>query len=143
MAAKTTRYHINRGEVWERLIVVKDSWTHRVRKPESAAATMLYEGKKYIIPHELTWEGGILLSMSEFNTEWLKDGTYPFDVVATISRSNYMYKGDPNETKVVSKGTLKVSTYENISPMPSDTMAVQPLEELPLSGPMKKRKKKA
>ena len=80
--------------------------------------------------------------MNDFNTEWLKDGTYPFDVVATIIRSNYMYKGDPNETKVVSKGTLKVTTYENISPMPSDTMAAQPLEELPLTGPMKKTKTK-
>lgn len=126
MALRTTRYKVVRGELWERLILVKDSRTHRKRVPVQVAASVLVDGVKYVIPTEITSEGGIRLEMTANNTEWFTDGTYNFDVVATVSRSALL-TSTPLEEKVVAKGTLKVTTYDNITPMASDGVAT-PLE---------------
>lgn len=116
---------IERGMVWDHLIIIKDRWSHRRRRPtECSAALRIEDGVNagdYIIPSTVSWEGGVLLSMTAENTEWLEPGTYPYDVRAVISRSHFFRytSSDPAETIVV-RGTITVSEYENITPMDSD-----------------------
>jgi len=69
-------YTIDRGEVWERLIVLKDRRTHRKRVPTEVAASVLVGDTKYVIPTEVTAEGAVLLSLSANNTEWFTVGEY-------------------------------------------------------------------
>lgn len=112
-------YTVKRGEVWERLIIPKDKRTHRKRVPVQAAASMLINDVKYVIPTEITSEGGVRLYMSEANTEWLADGTYLWDLVITVSRSALL-TSTPYAQTVAVNGTITVSTYNNITPMDSD-----------------------
>lgn len=112
-------YNVARGEVWERLIILKDRRTRRKRVPVAAAVTVSVNDVKYVIPSEITSEGGVLMQMTANNTEWLVDGDHPWDMVATVSRSALLTSTPYAETVVVS-GTLHVSTYENLTPMASD-----------------------
>jgi len=119
MAKAQINYTVDRGEVWERLLILKDRRTHRKRVPVEAAASVLIDGVKYVIPAEITSEGGVLLTMSAANTEWMEDGEYSWDMVATVSRSALLTSTPLTETLVV-YGTLVVQTYDNITPMSSD-----------------------
>lgn len=112
-------YTVVRGEIWERLIVVKDKRTHRKRVPTEAAATIKVGATLYSIPVEITSEGGVLLSLSAGNTEWLAAGEYQWDMVATVSRSALLTSTPLSEMLVV-YGTLTVVTYDNLTPMASD-----------------------
>lgn len=112
-------YTVVRGEIWERLIVVKDKRTHRKRVPTEAAATIKVGTTLYSIPVEITSEGGVLLSLSAGNTEWLSAGEYQWDMVATVSRSALLTSTPLSEMLVV-YGTLTVVTYDNLTPMASD-----------------------
>lgn len=112
-------YTIDRGEVWERLIVLKDRRTHRKRVPTEVAASVLVGDTKYVIPTEVTAEGAVLLSLSANNTEWFTVGEYKWDMVATVSRAALLVSTPLAETLVVS-GTLTVQNYDNITPMDSD-----------------------
>lgn len=115
-------YRVTRGEKWERLIILKDKRTRRKRVPTEAAASVLIEGVKYVIPTEITAEGGVSLVLSANNTEWLTDGTYPWDLVVTASESALL-TSTPLVEVVAVYGTLTVSTYDNITPMDSDGVA--------------------
>ncbi|NDC89313.1 MAG: hypothetical protein EB075_11025 [Bacteroidetes bacterium] len=57
--------------------------------------------------------------MTANNTEWLADGEYDWDLVATVSRSALLTSTPLAETVVV-HGKLVVSTYDNLTPMDSD-----------------------
>lgn len=116
---RNTDFKVDRGEHWERLILIKDRRTHRKRVPTEAAASIRIDGVDYVIPTEITSEGGVLMTLTGNNTEWLADGTYNWDMVATVSRSALL-TSTPLTEKVVAKGTLTVSTYANITPMDSD-----------------------
>ena len=119
MPRANINYTVDRGEAWERLLIPKDRRTHRKRVPVEAAATLKVGDTKYVIPSEITPEGGILLTMTPQNTEWLADGEYAWDCVATVSRSALLTSTPLSETVVV-YGTLHVSTYDNLTPMDSD-----------------------
>lgn len=119
MPRANMNYTIDRGEVWERLIVLKDKRTHRKRVPTEVAASVSIGDTKYVIPTEVTSEGAVLLSLSANNTEWFSVGTYNWDMVATVSRSAMLTSTPLAETLVVS-GTLTVQNYDNITPMDSD-----------------------
>jgi len=112
-------YTVMRGEPWERLIIPKDRRTRRKRVPTEADASVKIGDTIYILPVEITAEGGLLLTMTANNTEWLEDGEYLWDVVATVSRSALLTSTPLSETVVV-RGTLTVSTYDNLTPMDSD-----------------------
>lgn len=116
---RDTDYKIRRGEDWERLILIKDKRTRRKRVPTEAAASVRIDGTDYVLPTEITSEGGVKLSLTAGNTEWLSDGTYNWDMVATVSKSALL-TSTPLTERVVAKGTLTVSTYSNITPMDSD-----------------------
>jgi flavorubredoxin len=123
---KTLNYSIQRGEVWERLIMVKDRRTRRVRKPMQASACILISGVSYAIPSVITAEGGILLEMTPAQTKWLVDGSYAWDGVATISRAQN-FTSIPTEETVVFKGTLTVSSYDSVTPMEYESLPAEPL----------------
>lgn len=112
-------YRITRGEKWERLIILKDRRTRRKRVPTEAAASVLIGGVKYVIPTEITSEGGVSLTLSATNTEWLADGNYSWDLVVTASESALL-TSTPLVEVVAVYGTLYVDTYDNITPMYSD-----------------------
>lgn len=123
----TLNYSLNRGEVWERLIMIKDRRTRRVRKPTQASACVLINGVSYYLPSTVTSEGGVLLELSPAQTKWLTDGEYPWDGVATVSRSQ-RFTNSPQSEMVVFKGTITVSSYSNITPMEVDDLEAVPLE---------------
>lgn len=128
MRVAECNYNISRGEVWERLIIPKDRRTRRKRVPTSAAASVLIDDVAYVLPTEITSEGGVLISLTAGNTEWMAVGEYPWDMVLTVSRSALLTSTPLAETLGV-KGTLTVTDYENITPMESDG-ASEPLEEV-------------
>lgn len=119
MPRANMNYTIDRGEVWERLVVLKDKRTHRKRVPTEVAASVKIGDTKYVIPTEVTAEGAVLLSLTANNTEWFTVGEYNWDMVATVSRSAMLTSTPLAETLVVS-GTLTVQNYDNITPMDSD-----------------------
>lgn len=119
MATRTQDYTVTKGEIWERLVIIKDRRTHRKRVPTEANATVLVNDVKYVIPVEITSEGGVLLSMTPENTEWLGAGTYPWDMVAKVSRSALL-TSTPIAQLLIVKGTLTVADPSNITPMESD-----------------------
>lgn len=127
MTQKTQiNYTVDRGEMWERLIIPKDRRTRRRRVPVEANASVKVGDTIYVLPCEITSEGGVQLSMTANNTEWLQDGEYDWDMTATISRSALL-TSTPLVEMVIVYGKLIVSTYNNLTPMASDGVAV-PLE---------------
>lgn len=124
---QTINYSLQRGEVWERLIMIKDRRTRRVRKPTEVAACILIGGVSYYLPSAITAEGGVLLELSPAQTKWLADGAYSWDAVATISRAQN-FTNSPEAELVVLNGTITVSSYSNITPLDSDVVAPLPLE---------------
>jgi hypothetical protein len=120
MAKKTKiDYTVDRGELWERLVVLKDRRTHRKRVPTEVSASVKVGDTVYVLPTEITSEGAVLLTMSAENTEWLPAGTYDWDMVATVSRSALLTSTPLSEMMVV-YGTLTVQTFDNLTPMDSD-----------------------
>lgn len=120
MAKKTKiDYTVDRGELWERLVVLKDRRTHRKRVPTEVAASVKVGDTVYVLPTEITSEGAVLLTMSAENTEWLPAGTYDWDMVATVSRSALLTSTPLSEMLVV-YGSLTVQTFDNLTPMDSD-----------------------
>lgn len=124
---KTVNFSLERGEVWERLIMIKDRRTRRVRKPVQVAASIMINNVAYYLPSAITAEGGVLLALSPEQTKWLTDGSYAWDGVATISRS-MAFTSTPLAEQVFLNGTITVTTYANITPMAVDDMAPVPLE---------------
>lgn len=126
----TLNYTIDRGETWERLVIIKDRRTRRKRVPVEAMASLrIVSGPKlgaWVIPTTITSEGGVSLDLTSGNTEWLDVGVYLWDMVVTISRSALLTSTPLVETQVV-RGTLTVISYDNITPMDSDGNMV-PLE---------------
>lgn len=119
---RTVDYKIKSGEDWERLVIIKDRRTHRKRVPTEAAASIRVDGVDYVIPTEVTSEGGVKLYLTANNTEWLEAGEYLWDMVATVSKSALLTSTPLTET-VTTSGTLTVTTYNNITPMDSDGVA--------------------
>jgi hypothetical protein len=125
---QVVNYQIERGELWERLVVIKDRRTHRKRVPTQATAVMTIADTKYLIPSTVSSEGGVLLTLQPGNTEWLQDGEYPWDMEVIVSRSALL-TSTPLQQTIAVRGILTVSTYDNIAPLDSDgvPVALQPL----------------
>ncbi len=125
--SQTINYSLQREAVWERLILIKDRRTRRVRKPTKAAACIKVGLTSYYLPSAITTEGGLLLFLNPQQTKWLADGEYAWDGVATVSRSQ-SFTSQPDYEDVVFKGTITVSTYANITPLAVDTLPATPLQ---------------
>ncbi len=128
----TLNYTVDRGETWERLVIIKDRRTHRKRVPTEVAASLRIpsgvNAGDYVIPTEINSEGGVSLYLTPGNTEWLEVGEYLWDMVVTISQSALL-TSTPLEEVVAVKGTLTVIEYNNITPLASDNDPT-PLEQV-------------
>jgi hypothetical protein len=106
-------YSLTRGLPFERLIVVKNRATHyRVNLSDPSAFIEVSSLDKKQINAEITPEGVIRLHLNKDETVDLPTGTYNYDVWANVYINNTSY-----EYKPVARGTIEVSTYDNITPL--------------------------
>lgn len=108
MALTQLSYDLTIGEDWERLVVIKDTRTHRIRKVSNASATLKSpDGLLFPLTTSTNFEGGITLCLSALQTYDLSPGTYTFDVVA-----------DPwGSSQTVAQGTVEVAALDRITPL--------------------------
>ena len=111
----TVNYKLDRGLPWERLIVVKNKYSHALLYPSEARA-FIKTGttSKFEITTTITTEKGIELSLTAEETQDLPLGDLQYDVMATI-------KG---VQRPVSGGTITVSALDTITPL-EDTQAME------------------
>lgn len=108
MALTQLDYEIIKGEAWERLVIVKDYRSHRIRAVKSATSMLRdANGVLHPITTDISFEGGISLTLTAAQTVDLPTGDYTFDVVA-----------DPwGETRTVAQGTVTVTDINRITPL--------------------------
>jgi len=119
-------YTVTQGIPWERLIIVRDRRTHRIRRPIEAWARIKTNGATVAtITCNITSEGGIMLSLTKEETKDLPVGVLDYDVMATVSKKQSLVYGslttypgvDTGETitQPVAKGTLTVSALNTVT----------------------------
>lgn len=102
------KYTVTRGLPWERLIIVKNRYNHRLLTPaETRAYVQTGTTTKFEITTSVTKEKGILLSLSGEDTYELPEGDLEFDVFATID----------GVQQPVARGKLSVTSLNNITPL--------------------------
>ena len=108
-------YTITRGLPWERLVMVKNKYNRRIMYPlDSRAYIQTGTTTKSEITTSITKEGGILLELTSEETQDLPEGELSYDVYATIN----------DVQQPVSKGTISVTSLNNITPL-EDTDAME------------------
>ncbi len=108
-------YTLTRGLPWERLIIVKDRWTHRLMYPSDARA-YIKTGDITVaeITCTITTQNGIKLSLTAEETQDLPLGELSYDVMATVG----------GYQQPVAKGTIDVSALDTITPL-EDALAME------------------
>lgn len=108
-------YTLTRGLPWERLIIVKDRWTHRLLYPSDARA-YIKTGDITVaeITCTITTQNGIKLSLTPEETQDLPLGELSYDVMATVG----------GYQQPVAKGTIEVSALDTITPL-EDALAME------------------
>lgn len=104
----TVNYTLTRGLPWERLIIVKNKYSHAVLKPSEARA-YIQTGttSKTEITASITKENGISLSLTAEETQDLPLGALSYDILATIN----------GVQRPVAGGTITVNALDSITPM--------------------------
>lgn len=111
------KYHATKGLPWERLIIVKDKISHRIQKPTDAWGVIKTgDVTRKEFATTITPEGGIVIYLSEEDTNDLPEGDLEFDVVAVVPARS-LYAGDVNVTRPVAKGTIKVTALDTYTPI--------------------------
>jgi hypothetical protein len=100
-------YDMVKGNLWDRLVIIKNRRTHRIIKPTDARCTVDFGTSKYTIPTSISREGGIYLTLTPDQTLDFPVGTLNFDVTAPIR----------DYWQVVAKGTITVTAADNITPI--------------------------
>lgn len=113
--AQTINYSLTRGLPWERLIIIKDRRTRRLYAPTDARA-YVKTGDLTVaeLTTTITTEKGVLLSLTEEETQDLPLGELSYDVLGTVRGVQYM----------LAKGTITVSALDNITPL-EDALAME------------------
>lgn len=111
-------YNLAKGLPWQRLIIVRDRWSHRIQKPYDAWGVIKTSNiSRMPFTVNITSEGGILISLTEEETKDLPAGELEFDVVANLPK-RAMFSGDStNITRIIAEGTISVSELDNITPI--------------------------
>ena len=108
-------YTLTRGLPWERLIMIKNRYNHRLMYPaDSRAYVQTGTDTKSEITTSITKEGGIYLNLTGEETQDLPEGDLLYDVYATVA----------GVQMPVAKGTISVSSLNNITPL-EDTQAME------------------
>lgn len=100
------KYTMTRGQIFDRIVVIKNRRTHRTVKLEQARCMVDLGNTKKTISTTIVWDGGIYLYVDPAETLDYPVGTYPFDIVAPV-------RGD---WQLVAKGTIDVVAMGNITP---------------------------
>lgn len=111
----TVNYSLTKGQPWDRLIIIKNRYSHRLLKPESPRA-FIKTGtlSKFEITTSITTENGILLSLTGEQTNDLPVGDLQYDVVATIN----------DVQRPLTSGTITVYENDLVTPL-EDTDAME------------------
>lgn len=112
---QTVNYKLDRGLPWERLIIVKNKYSHALLKPTDARA-FIKTGttSKFEITTSITTENGVKLSLTSEETQDLPLGDLAYDVMVTIN----------GVQRPVSGGTITVSALDTVTPL-EDTDAME------------------
>lgn len=111
-AVSTLKYRLVKGLPWERLIIVKDRVSRRIQKPIDAWGVIKTgDVTRKEFATKITSEGGIVIYLSEEDTNDLPEGTLDFDVVAVLPTTS-LYAGTTNVTKPVATGTIDVAALD-------------------------------
>lgn len=120
------KYSATQGIPWERLIIVRDRRTHRVRRPVQCWAR-IKTGTLTVAPitTTITSEGGILLSLTAEQTKDLPVGELKFDVMAVMPKyqvltatnfaSYEVSSSTETITEPVARGVLTVSALDTVT----------------------------
>lgn len=109
----SVNYSLTRGLSFERLIAVKNKVNRRrVKLSEPSAFIQVSNSHKKQITTTVTPEGVIRLSLAKDETTDLLAGTYDYDVWANVYTNSTDYEYRP-----VSRGTIKVVDYANVTPL--------------------------
>lgn len=101
-------YNLERGVLWDRLVIIKNRRTHRIIKPTDARCTADFGTTKYSIPTSISAEGGIYLALTPDQTlDWPDGVEVPFDITAPVR----------GYWQVVAKGVITVITPDHITPI--------------------------
>lgn len=105
------KYTLTQGEDFDRLVIIKDSRTRRIRKVDTSTAYLRSaDGTVYPLPTTRSREGGITLCLTPAQTFDLTPGMYEFDIVASPL----------GETQTVAQGTIEVLALDRITPLEGD-----------------------
>jgi len=112
---QTVNYKLDRGLPWERLIIIKNKYSHALLHPSDARA-FIKTGtlSKVEITASVTTENGVNLSLTAEETQDLPLGDLQYDVMVTIN----------GVQRPVSGGTITVSALDTITPL-EDTQAME------------------
>lgn len=111
-------YNATKGLPWQRLIIVRDNWTHRIQKPLDAWGVVKTSDIGRIeLTTFITSEGGIVVSLNEEETKDLPVGQLDFDVIALLPTRSLTPGGPTTITRPVAKGTITVSDIDTITPL--------------------------
>lgn len=109
-SVSTLKYHLTKGLPWERLLIVKDRVTRRIQKPIDAWGVIKTgDVTRKEFATKITSEGGIVIYLSEEDTNDLPEGSLEFDVVAVLPTRS-LYAGNTQVTKPIAVGTIEVSS---------------------------------
>lgn len=111
----TINYALTQGLPWDRLVIIKNKYSHRLLYPANPRAYIKTGTfSKYEITTSITTENGILLSLTAEETQDLPVGDLEYDVVATIN----------GVQRPLTSGTISVSALESITPL-EDSQAME------------------
>jgi hypothetical protein len=111
----TVNYAVTKGQPWNRLIIIKNKYNHRLLYPENPRAFIKTgTNSKFEITTSVTTENGIMLSLTGEETQDLPVGDLAYDVVATIK----------DVERPLTSGTLTVYANDLITPL-EDTDAME------------------
>jgi hypothetical protein len=111
----TINYTMTRGLPWERLIILKNNYNHRLLTPtDSRAYVKTGTLSKLEITTSITRENGIMLSLTGEETQDLPLGSLEYDVLATVNGIQ----------RPVAKGTITVSALDTVTPL-EDAQAME------------------
>lgn len=111
-------YNAIQGLPWQRLVIVRDKWSHRIIRPTDVwGVVKTGEIGRMELGTVITPEGGVLLYLTEEETKDLPVGDLQFDVIATLPK-RAMYDGDSTTvTRPVAEGIISVSALGTVTPI--------------------------
>jgi hypothetical protein len=106
---RNLEYTLEPGRPWERLLVIKDRRSHRLRHATTSSSVMRLRGgtDSFTLDTSISYEGGVTLFISYEDSLDLTPGIWDFDVVGNFRGHN----------EKLAEGTIEVLTETYITPL--------------------------